>query len=292
MKFKRLPNQFGTISTLPGVRRKPFCAKIYVGEKVNDKTHRVSPTYKSIGTFATYREAFNALAAANQNKEAYRDSKVVTFADCFREWHLGKQKSVGSVYSKQLRYIYDMLTLLHDMKVDTITSKDVTAAIESLELTTQKRLGIIVCNGAFNQAIYDGIITVNPASNHRAEFGKTAKIQRTPITLDEVQKLYKCKNREIGDMATIQIYTGMRESEAHGLEISMIDLENSVIRGAGVKTEAGRSRVIPINDKIKPLLRELMTRAAESGLSSTLHAERRIYPQYHRFLFFDGQGWL
>lgn len=50
------------------------------------------------------------------------------------------------------------------------------------------------------------------------------------------------------------IYSGLRIGELLGLTTENIDLENKIIINAGIKTEAGKNRIVLIHSKIFPLI--------------------------------------
>lgn len=75
-KFRRLPNGFGAIVHLSGKLRNPYLAKRRAG---SDPLGR--PVYRTVGTFPTYSEAFDALAAANRIGET--PDAGITFAEMY-----------------------------------------------------------------------------------------------------------------------------------------------------------------------------------------------------------------
>lgn len=66
-----------------------------------------------------------------------------------------------------------------------------------------------------------------------------------------------------------------------GLKNEHIDLENRIIVGAGIKTEAGKNRVIPINRKILPLIQKHM-RADKTFLFATKTNRPVLYDNYRK----------
>lgn len=76
------------------------------------------------------------------------------------------------------------------------------------------------------------------------------------FTREELDMLWN-EDSEITDIATILLYTGMRIGELLAIEIENINLENRYMIG-GLKTEAGIDRVIPIHERIVPLIEKYM----------------------------------
>lgn len=59
------------------------------------------------------------------------------------------------------------------------------------------------------------------------------------------------------DMVLIGIYSGWRPQELSILKVEDIDLENGTMKG-GLKTDAGKNRIVPIHPVIKPLIENRM----------------------------------
>lgn len=76
----------------------------------------------------------------------------------------------------------------------------------------------------------------------------------TPFTDEEIERLWNT-NSEAAKITLIFIYCGFRCVEFLRLENANIHLDERYLVG-GVKTEAGRNRIIPIHKKIDPIIRE------------------------------------
>ena len=64
-------------------------------------------------------------------------------------------------------------------------------------------------------------------------------------------KLYEINNV---DIILIMIYTGLRPTELLEIQTENVHLDEKYMVG-GMKTEAGKDRIIPLNDKIIPLVK-------------------------------------
>ena len=66
------------------------------------------------------------------------------------------------------------------------------------------------------------------------------------------------------DMILIEIYSGWRPQELAILQVENVDLEKNTMFG-GLKTDAGRDRIVPIHPLIKQLVEKRYNEAVEMG---------------------------
>ena len=78
--------------------------------------------------------------------------------------------------------------------------------------------------------------------------------ERVPFSDEEIGVLWKNLEVPYVDMILVGIYSGWRPRELVELETKNIDLENEIMIG-GIKTEAGRDRVVPIHSAIYDLIK-------------------------------------
>lgn len=100
------------------------------------------------------------------------------------------------------------------------------------------------------------------------------EIVRIPFSDEEISLLWENLNFPFVDMVLIGIYSGWRPQELAILKVEDIDLEKETMLG-GLKTDAGKNRIVPIHPLIKPLIE---TRMQESAVMQS------------KFLFNDKDG--
>lgn len=87
------------------------------------------------------------------------------------------------------------------------------------------------------------------------DFEALEKSNRKPFSYDEIDSIWNADDCLVKDILLILMYTGMRIEELLFLHNNTINLkENYLI--AGLKTENGKNRVIPIHNKIKYIIRK------------------------------------
>ena len=82
------------------------------------------------------------------------------------------------------------------------------------------------------------------------------------FTDEEIKCFWDNLDEELVDMFLVQCYSGWRPSEICELKIENVDLENGFFTG-GMKTEAGKDRIVPIHSKILPLVRKRYEKAIQ-----------------------------
>ena len=80
-------------------------------------------------------------------------------------------------------------------------------------------------------------------------------LERKIFTESEIQKLWDCVEIKEIDIVLILIFTGFRVSELLNLRKGNVDLENKYLKG-GMKTKAGKNRIVPIHPKIFELIKK------------------------------------
>lgn len=239
----RLENRTGTVSRLPGKRRKPWCAKRFVGWKVNDEKKTVTPIYKSIGCFAKKTEAYRALRNAIDHPE--EEKKEITLEQVYKEWsavHYEKiSQSTRTVHETAWRH----LQYLHDIPVANIRTKDIEDAIERDDppRTVRPRCSSLL-SLLYRYAIAHDYCDKDYSKLADARGSMKSEIERKVFTPQEVADLF-AKRDVVSDMVLVGIYTGMRPNELIDLKQSEID--GRFFRIHGSKTKSGHFRDIPIH---------------------------------------------
>lgn len=92
-----------------------------------------------------------------------------------------------------------------------------------------------------------------PTIQHDA---KEAEQHHIAFTDEEMQKLWNnFETTDYADLVLIQCYSGWRPKELGLIEIKNVDLDNWTFSG-GIKTIAGKNRLVPIHSRIRDLVRK------------------------------------
>ena len=244
----KLPNGYGAVVKLSGKRRKPYAARITVGWTEDGKQIR-----KYLGFFRTRQEALKALADYNENPFDLT-SKEVTFAELYERWakHKFKDEPVKGVYVAA----YKNLSALHDMKFSDIRKRHIQGVIDASPLKYQAKSHMkSLCGQLFKYAIDLELVTTNFASLVDLPPHEQSEIHK-PFSEEELKILWANTEDFAVKIALILCYTGLRPKELIEIKTANVNLEERCMRG-GVKTAAGKNRIIPIAEKIYPFIAEM-----------------------------------
>lgn len=275
-KRRRLPNGFGQISEIKGSHlRKPFRAMVTVG--TNENGRPIQKLLKPVSYFSTYNEAYEALLKYNQNP--YSLSKAVTMEDLYKEWSeyyfsKARSKSVKATYATAWPYASTMSSVpVHEIRVRHLRTCIDSASIKrkdqviSASPATKNRMKLLF-NLMFDFAVEKEYTDKNYARDlhYGGDLSREMEEQRVghkPYTDDEMEKLWQSVSENgFSDVILIQCYTGFRPQELAKIKVIDVDLEQNIIKG-GLKTTAGRDRLVPIH----PRIRDFVVRRYEEAIS-------------------------
>lgn len=243
----RNPNGYGTAYRLSGKRRKPFVAKVTSGWSDNGKQ-----LYQIIGYYAKKAEALSALAEYHKNPN-YIDVKNITFEDIFNRWKKIKYGDNKCLYDTAFGHA----ATLHKMNFINIIADDMKKTLKGLGHSSRNSIKSLY-NQLYDYAIANKIININYAKFVKVG-ENTEPSKRKVFTSQEISVLWEniYKDEDI-DLVLIYLYTGLRASELLLIKNSNINLEERYMRG-GLKTKAGKDRVIPLHKDIIPLIKARMS---------------------------------
>lgn len=278
-RFRRRPNNTGTVVKLSGKRRNPYCARVMSDERdiITGKKKQIC-----IGTFASREEALNALSIyslkrsnAITNEEARNlahdlfdkiqektQKRVPTFKDIYHildEEEFSKlSKSARKGYKAWIKHF----ETIYDRPINNITLADLQFVFDNdgSKNGTQVHMKVL-CSKIFEYAVIHQFIS---RDDDYTSYIKIADYKQStkhyPFTVDEIKKL-KASNTSETHLILIYIYTGLRVGELLYINRDNIHInepcnDDGVDRVisyivTGSKTAAGKNRIVPIHNDIK-----------------------------------------
>lgn len=251
----RNKNGYGTVVKLSGRRRQPY--EVRVNTRMDERYY---PVYDVLGRFEEREDAQIALAEYNKNPYDINQSRI-TFSQLYELFYKDKYELSGKKLSKSSEYCtksaYNNMALLHDRVYKDLRANDFKQPFSQLKNgkpithSSQEHMKNLILQ-MDRYALQNDIIQKGYASF--ASITVTEDDQAgVPFTSEEIVKLWEHKDIANVDIALIFIYSGWRISELNHMPVSDIDLTEWTFKG-GLKTAAGKNRIVPIHTAIRPLV--------------------------------------
>ena len=278
-RFRRRPNNTGTVVKLSGKRRNPFCARVMSDERdiITGKKKQIC-----IGTFASREEALNALSIyslkrsnALTNEEARNlapdlfdkiqektQKKIPTFKEIYEILDPEEFSKLSNSARKGYKAWIKHFKSIYDRPINNITLADLQFVFDNdgSKNGTQVHMKVL-CSKIFEYAVIHQYIS---RDNDYTSYIKVADFKQStkhyPFTVDEIKKL-KASNTSEAHLILIYIYTGLRVGELLHINRDNIHIDEKCDDDgterlisyivAGSKTAAGKNRIVPIHNDIK-----------------------------------------
>ena len=281
-KELKKPNGYGSIIKLSGRRRKPWAIRVTDGF-VDGKQ-----IYRYVSYHETKTEALEALAKEQITPTSPKAK--ITAAELFTEW---KGTKSYKDLSRNTQYNYDaafkLLSPLHDKIFTNLRTQHLEELISGLKKngipmshSTKSKVKILL-GLLYKYAMQNDICNKNYAEFIKLD--KTEKKEKEIFSDVEIETFFKHDDIENVDTILILLYTGMRINEMLNITKFDIDLKNNTITG-GLKTDAGKNRIIPIHPRIRKYIEnrynnatdKLFYRGNNIALTDSYYRKNIYYP--------------
>ena len=289
-KPTKLPNGYGTIYKMSGKRSKPYRAMKtdkWIIDPVTGKSKQIRST---IGYYQSREDAMIALANYNENPYDIKADSI-TFSEVYEKWsenYFPTLSNPSSVRTVTAAYAY--CNDLYDMRMKDIKVSHLEGTILNAQVgdSTKSRIKSLF-NMMYKYAVAHDIVEKDYASVMFAN-GNPIKRSRAkeviPFSQEEIFLLWdNLDNIAFADMILIGIYSGWRPQELAILKIADIDLEAGTMLG-GLKTDAGKNRIVPIHPLIRPLIENRIQEATamqSEFLFNDVNGQQGTYMTYDKY---------
>lgn len=282
-KHPKLPNGFGSIKKLSGNRTNPYAVYPPAKERTETGSPKTQPALCYVSDWYTGFHALLEYKNGTFDPEKFRDAKInendkeydivrkiiasynnskridsndLSFSEVFQLFSANKfdntasKKKVSKSTEKNYRWAYNQCVTLYDRPMKSIVKQDMQkvmddcvlgySSVNSIKSLFSQMFRYCMENGIVDND-YSQYLTINIEKDH--ESGE-------PFTEHELQLLWDNKDNPNIQIILILIYSGMRISE---LKVTTIDTVNQCFSG-GIKTTAGKNRIIPFHDSIKEFI--------------------------------------
>lgn len=271
-KRRRLPNGFGQITEIKNKNlRKPFRAMVTVGKTPFGKP--ICKLLKPEAYFATYNEAYEALIEYHKNP--YDLDTDISVADLYEKWTDVYFEQIGDSSARTVKSAWVYCSSIYSMRAKDVRARHIKGCMEGgyrieskgpkkgekifPSASTKARIKSLF-NLMYDYALEYEIVTMNYArtfdiSDDIIKEQTAAKRQHIIFTNEEMEKLWNNVDKvKFVDWILIQCYMGWRPQELATLRLDEVNLDKWYMQ-AGMKTDAGKQRIVPIHSKIKDLVR-------------------------------------
>lgn len=253
-KRKRLPNGFGQISYMKGHNlRNKYRAMVTVG-----KTDTGRPIVKSLKPqtyFPTYNDAYYALLEYHKSPYDLTDCSM-TIKELYDKWSEEYFKKLTSSSSERtIRSAWSYCESVYDVYVRDFRTRHLKGVIEECPGSENIKSRIkSLFNMLMDYALEYELTDKNYARNLKISIDRSTVKEHIPYTDSEMETLWEhVDTTENVDMILIQCYTGWRPQELCNIKLSDIEMIHWTMTG-GMKTKAGKNRLVPIHPRIRGLV--------------------------------------
>lgn len=278
----RSPNGFGGISKMSGNRRRPWRVRVTTGWELNEEKGKAKQLSKTLGYYATKKEAMLALSEFNASPYDLTN-RDITFEQAYEAWspkHYEKYTSAA----KTLRSAYARCEPIKNMKMIDIRAKhlqDIMDSIADASISTQGQLKTIF-KKTFKYCMendiihkdYSEFVVINqtaPKKDIKNKFFTTEQIQSVFDNKDFITSYPVGKKSyadiHLVDSIIILLYTGMRIGELLAVKSEDVKLRKRIINVHGTKTDAAE-RIVPIHKELVPYVEKRLAEGNEYLLSN------------------------
>ena len=276
-------------------RRKPWTAQVSTGVDFNPETNRAKQVRKRIGYYKTEDEARAALHQYLNGD--FKENIAKTFSTVYAEFLEDYSRKVTSSVLRTIKSAYNHSERLWGVQFQRITPqmlKETCDAEESAVLGTKMKS---LYNLMWDFAVLSEYVEVNKARQFTVERPKVTKTKKV-FTAEHIKMILDNPDLHANRMIILGLYTGLRPQEICKIERKNVHIEEGYII-AGMKTEAGTDRYVPLHPAALNICRQqleenpereylFVARTTRTGSTLTYDKYRNMFRNTMRWLNAEG----
>lgn len=275
----RNANGTGSITKLSGNRRKPYAVIVTTGFEYDEVKDSYKQKRKYLGYYSSQQEARKALADYLDNP--YDVSKHDVTVDCI--WNTIKPRLETQISASRMdcyNSAYKYLEPLKNAKLRDIRTQQLQTIIDGCDKKSTTKQNIkTVMSKIYEYAMMNDYVSKDYSKYVNFTKDETS-IKRKLYTEEEIAYLWNNVARWECAMTLILLYSGMRINEFISNKAENVDLVNKTITiPKDIAKNVTSARVIPIHDKILPLL-EAFKNIGSEWIAVKPGGNRIIYKNY------------
>ncbi len=242
---KRNPNGYGCITKLKGSRSRPYVVRVTVHD-ADGFGRQVALDYAE-----TWEEASLILAEYNNNPWDVGRNRV-TLADVYRQWEKVRMPKLGKSLQRALSAAYGHCAKYYGVKYRSIRAYQMQDTIDNCGCGYSTQGAIRNLWGHLDRFAFEMDI-IDKMYSELTTAPPVPETSREPFTPEQVDALWAIADRPWVDTVLIFLYTGFRLGELLDMRREQVNTEEWYFRG-GEKTAAGKNRIVPVHERIRPLV--------------------------------------
>jgi integrase len=268
-------NGMGTVYKLPSGK---WCAEVTLGWRKTEGGEYKRIMRRKKG-FKTKKEALEYLPTLKESTSCFDEN--ILFCELYDRWSDEHYSKISRNHQYAYEASYRRCAKLHHRQFRSLRAADLQMVIDDIDMSRRvKEVTKSLLNNLYAYALKNDICDKNYAQY--IVLPPKEKSKKDAFTKEERDKLWDAyySGHDFAGQILLLIYTGMRYGEASILRKSDVHLSERYIVG-GIKTDAGKNRIIPIADCIYPIVEKLYNSAEDKLLTRT---ERKWYYDYYATL--------
>ena len=252
----RNPNGYGTVVKLSGNRLNPWAVRKTNG--FNEKGH---PIYINIGYAATQEERLIMLAEYNKSPWDIETDKI-TLEELYKLWLEKRSVKLGKSNLNCMKAAYKHCSKYYKIRYKQLKSYQMQDCIDSCGFGHSTQANIKTLFWHLDRFAME-LDIVSKCLSDLLTTDPVPETNKVIFSEEEIKRVWDNQQLPFADAVAFFLYTGFRISEFIEIKVSNIDMVEGTIKG-GVKTAAGKNRLVPIHSKIMNIVQNRM-KQSKSG---------------------------
>lgn len=269
---KRNPNNYGCVTKLKGNRSRPWVVKVTVYDE-EGHAKQVPIDY------AETEEKGNIILAEYNNNPWNIDRNKVTLVELYNRWAKIKLPKLGDSLQSSLKSAFKHCSKYYGLKYRNIRAYQMQDCIDNCGYGYSTQGAIKNLWGHLDRFAFECDI-IDKMYSSITSAPPIPETSREPFTDAQVTALWKIKDEPWVNTVLIFIYTGFRLNELLGMKTEQLNMKEKYFLG-GIKTAAGKGRIVPIHKRIEPLVKELFDQGNPYLIS--YQGKRMSQTNYYKF---------
>lgn len=272
----RNPNGFGSVVKLKGKRRKPFRV-----QKTNGYNDKGQPILLIVGYASTREEGMIMLSQYNNEPWDVKNDKL-TFNDVYNLFLKYKIDNFSKNSQLSMRTAHRWCEPIFNIHYKDLRSFHMQECINKCPRSVSSKGAIKTLFYNLDRFAMERDI-ISKSYSFLISAGSIPETKRTPFTISQITMIWDFyyKSELPFGIILVLLYTGFRINELLTLKTSDVDFNALTLKG-GLKSKAGKDRIIPIHSDILPIIKSYYD--ANNFYLFPWHNAASFYPFWHQMM--------